>query len=527
MRLHPGVGALIVETTPEPYDALLAARFPDAPWLVLSPLPAPATGHADLDALFLALDQLAPREAVEAAARSLAEDSRRPEIRAACARWLDRITSDRSPSRPSPAALAELDEAARARAHQRMALSHAPQEQRRRLAENLARLLLAEPDEPTCRLALSWLARPCDPGAWDALAGALTGALRRAPSAVGGVFDALAQRLGPGDPLAPIAVEALVVRDGIGAAPAIRRAIQEAASDWDRARLAVRVVKCKAEVDYDREPAWVDVLFPGVVHLPWAIELTYPLTTARTSAPLLRALRHDYAPSLLEAHWADLLASLARVDDPSCVAQLEELARELPEAPKGMRLQRSKNAVLALVKRLKRRREVIDAASFVVEPGVGTDGGPILVVAKDAARKWAGAPPGWDGSGSDSDYDRACACSEGGLGALPVDGRAALVVDEQAVQVARLAPGELLLVASGTDLQVEAMLRDRRAFKKTAIAVDVADEGLVLLDAARTLDRAGDGAALTVALPQGRYKVFEARRDEPAGRVRVLRLLAR
>jgi len=46
---------------------------------------------------------------------------------------------------------------------------------------------------------------------------------------------------------------------------------------------------------------------------------------------------------------------------------------------------------------------------------------------------------------------------------------------------------EWLVVTLGTAQQIEAALRERRAWKKTRLVLDVGDSGALLLDAARTV----------------------------------------
>jgi hypothetical protein len=246
------------------------------------------------------------------------------------------------------------------------------------------------------------------------------------------------------------------------------------------------------------------VLFPGVVTIPQAIELTYRFATVRTAEPLLRALVHRVD----EPYWTDLLEHLRRVDDATAAPRLEALAETLPEAPKGKRLSRSPSALRALAKRLRRVRP--ERSSFELRPGAGTDGGPLVLLPREVADAWGGTSP--DGSGTtepSSAYDRACAASDAGQGNVVVAGTCALVLRAEAVEVASLADGRWVLVALGTALQVEEALSVPQAWESTGLALEFGESGALLLDAAQSVEsaRTVEGASVELAMAPGRYDV--------------------
>jgi hypothetical protein len=482
--------------------AVRLAALTDPPLRLPRPLPPPASGDGEVDARFAALDAPVHTHGlrIEEARAALAGAPPSAAVARAAARWLHAIAAERAPPPPPRELVRTRDE--------QLQLGTLLQPvrvawgARQLLAGHLAALLVHHDDRAHATL-LSRL--DAHPHLAALLSPHLLASLPPEGPARATALARLGAHLVPGDHRAPIAAVALVLRDGFAAGPALRAFLDACPDDLERARVAVAVSGRRAEVDLDAEPGWIDVLFPKVVHLGVAIELLYRLHDVRTAEPLLRALAYrDDEPC-----WADLLEGLRRVDDASAAPRLEAIAATLPEEPRGKRLSRSPRSLRALAKRLRRAQN--DRASFTLEPGVGTEGGPILLVPQHAAHAWQGVPRDQPGpTDRPSDYDRACAASDAGQGALAVGGAKALVLAEQVVEHAPLAGGGWLLVALGTSLQLEEALRAPRKWKKTRITLEVGESGAVLLDAAHTPTSASreEGALASLALRPGRYDVL-------------------
>lgn len=483
-------------------EAKLAALYTDPPWRLPLPMPPPATGDSALDALFVDLvGTFQDAGRIEDRKERLGADAR-PVVRETTVRWCEHIVADR-PARTmvgsdeTTASIADLD--VRTAVQTRMRAAAVAWQLRQWLFGNLLGVLAKAPDEALVTHLLRWLEELKEPALLAHVAGVLI--LLPAGAARDHALDTLAGRFVPGDPLAPLAAVALVVREGTGALARVKTTFEQM-EPYERGATAVQLSRRRAEVDLDACPDWADVLYPGVLGNAWAIEASYRLHTVKTAEPLLRALRHTD----VDAYWTDILARLRAVDDPKAAPVLEALAKGLPEQEKGKRLSRTSTTVLALVKRLRRKRDVVDRASFETRPGVGTDGGPIVVLSADVATSWRGVPKDWTGEG-DSDYDRACAASEGGVGMLMVAGKRALVIGDQTVGFATLSDGTPMFVVRGTDLQIELGMRERGAWKKTKLALDVGEGGAIVLDAAHTPSSAPEGAHAALDLSAGKYDV--------------------
>lgn len=503
-------------------EARADALYADPPWRLPKPLPPPATGDAQLDALFLALDgKFEDAASVDKSATELAGNETLG-VRDTALAWVEHIIRDRPPVLPDDYSAVPPD--VRAIVNERNLAARNAWALRTWVFSSVLKVLTPRDDDVVRDAFARYVELDAAPRLVWEVAEALFRTLPEGPSR-NRWLDGLVRHFVPGDPLAPRGVDALVIRDGTAAAPRIRTTF-DAMDDTSRVHCAISLSRRK-EVDLDAFPDWADILYPKVLGVPWALEAFYPLHAVKTAEPLLRALRYTDE----DVYWTDMLASLRRVDDPSSADRLEEIAKTLPTQPKGEKKRsRTSNTVLALVKRLRRKRDVVDRASFETKPGVGTDGGPILVLGEDAARAWQGVPADWNGDG-ESDYDRACAATdvEDELGKLVVDGKRALVIGEQGVGLAMLADGVPMLVVRGTDLQIEIAMRERGAWKKKRREIDVGGQGLVLLDAVHTLASATEGAVVHVPLPRGPRDVYELRTDDvlavklPPSRARAAR----
>lgn len=476
------------------------------PWSEAPPL-APASEDPAIEALFRALE----RSVSDAPAAGRALDALRSaphgDVAAGAARWLRALTVQPQVYHPRIAEI-EADESLRRRFAERMTPVIFAGRRRLRLVELL--LALLPPVLPGAEIdGLSALLASSTPEAGELLVSAL---LARVPPQGHADRAVVLGHLIERCPSVATRAVALVMRDGAAAIPAIAAAL-ERASDAEKVGIATRVCRAKDAVDFDAAPEWVDMIFARVQGLPIAmLEVCYRVFEARTPEPALRAL----ACTTEEVYWSDLLDALKRLDDASAAPRLEALAAGLPEAPKGSKVKRSRGAVLSLAKTLRRKRK---APAHTVLGGVGTDGGPLLLVAADASASWGGVPADWDPDRGGSDYDRAWAASEAGLGALEIDGTRALAIPHQGATALRGAGGDLFVVLEGGDLDVEAAVGGKRGWRKTPLSVDAGAEGVALMDATVTGGTGGEGSLLVLPLPEGRYEVREYR---AVGRVHVL-----
>ncbi len=329
-------------------------------------------------------------------------------------------------------------------------------------------------------------------------------------------LEVLVEHVAPGDPLLPLGACAMALRDGTGAIPVLAEVLTRTSSD-ERRVTRERLANFE-HVNLDAEPEWVEVLgLGGTAHC-----VLYSETTPRelkTAEPILRALElplpeaeEPDRASREEAWWADLLNKLKRLDDPRSALRLETLAKTLPKTEKGQpKRHRSSNAVMTLVKRLRRKRDKVEQASFEFTSSISGDGGPALVVSRDAAVHWKGADE--DGAG---DYERACEASEQGeVAKLVIGDRQSLVFGEleDGIRVAHLTETETLLAWLGTDLMIEMAMRERGAWKKAKPVLEVGETGAVLLDAGGKLDAAKPDGVADLPLVPGTYAVHELRTD--------------
>lgn len=350
------------------------------PWSEPRPLERASEDDA-VEALFRELERSV--ENAPAAARALdgLRAAPRGEVLAGASRWLRVLTREPQVHYPRIAEI-EADEALRRRFQERMSPAIFGASRRLRLVERLLGLLpptLTGADFDAFSELLAGSAREAGELVLSAL---LARVPERGDPDRAGVLDRLIERC----PSVAARAVALAKRDGAGAIPAIVAEL-ERAGDAERVGIAMRLCRAKEDVDFDAAPAWVDAIFPRVQGLPIGmLEVSYRVFDARTPEPALRAL----ACTTEEVYWSDLLDTLKRLDDASAAPRLEALAATLPEAPKGAKVKRSRGAVLALAKTLRRKRK---APTHVVLGEVGTDGGPLLLVAADAAASWAGSPP--------------------------------------------------------------------------------------------------------------------------------------
>jgi hypothetical protein len=139
---------------------------------------------------------------------------------------------------------------------------------------------------------------------------------------------------------------------------------------------------------------------------------------------------------------------------------------------------------------------------------VGTDGGPILALPKEAAKEWRGVLRAdgsvpTDGNFAGTDYQRACDVF-GGTGFIVVGTHRALVLGEQGCSTVLPKEGGCLLVLAGDEETVFAALKAEPKWKSLNDSLTLTGE-LLLFDAA--MEHAKTGDKTTLKLPAGRYAV--------------------
>lgn len=518
-------------------DARLAKLVPHPPWGPLAPWPAVDIGDAALVEVAARL-ALAPEVANAAAEQLLA--TRDPAVGRALERVLARAGAGFVPyalldlSAHGSDVQARANQLATAAAGERLLRADALVRVLAVIegladaeAEERLRALLASPDTSAhvcALLAGSLLGQRCYalPGSPTATMmrdrGRKRDASRRASRPV---LERMAAHLAPRDPLAPFAVEAALALDPAKALADTERVL--GALD-EREALALRAAVFARFFDLagaptgvvalDEAPGWSEVIAPLLRsgHTTLRLAVGHALAGCGTSAPVVSALAHADGAAL-----GDLLATLRRIDDRAAAGPLEAFAASAPADARPL--------VLALVKRLRRKRDASPTrASFAFAGAVGTDGGPIVVLRGEDAAGWRGVAPTYGTpEHARGDYERACdAETTGDFGLL--DRGDGLVVAAPQVSVA-LVDGQVWLVSSGAELEVELAAAIRTGRKKWKPTFQVGDGGLVVLDATRTIERAEEGARLDLTVPAGRYAIEAQTVSVGAAEVRVLRLV--
>ncbi len=205
-----------------------------------------------------------------------------------------------------------------------------------------------------------------------------------------------------------------------------------------------------------------------------------------------------------------LQAAASRVrEDPSARARLEvaEKALELPGSllsPTPTKIPKAPKA----------------RATIALKDGAGTEGGPLLAVAKEALASWRGTlmangkPAVEEFAGTD--YGRACDVSEnkspfGPYGFIDVGAYRGLVLG-RSFGHAKLKDGTCLLVMQGEGYDVAAILKEERSWKKLTGALDIPSGQLVVFDSA--MEHAKTNNKATLKLAPGKYAVDEYDEDD-------------
>lgn len=490
-------------------DAELSALVPDPPWR--PPPPIPEIGDADLDAAIGLLERMGVDfDAKVAEARARVAASKHADVDGALLLAIDRAAQGYVPFVWRELQLPPMSDELRLRARTRYKEAQIAWSNRAALFARIAYLLEPRMSDALRDRMLACIDDATTPfEAKTALAGSLVGQ-RFAGLVYGGHrfsaegvaptrhLEALARHLSEDDPLVAFAAEALFLLDPARARSRIGTAITAPSVI---ASIGMRLV---GRVDFDGEPEWVALFGPMLRESTLiCLALHGRLTTARTSAPLLAAL----AFADTEPVFADLLARLRTLDEPSAVAPLKAIAERLPDV-KG-KFARSRSSVLSLAKRLARKR---DTPVLAESASMGTDGGPVLVLPKSAASKWR-----------DADYERACHAQKGGVFVIDVAGVETLVLPAQQCGFAALPRGCVLLFA-GSEQMLELALADKSAITKRG-SWKLGESAVVLLDPAYTLESAPGDAKAEVALPEGTYAIEEIVAELSAGGVHAVRLV--
>jgi hypothetical protein len=157
-------------------------------------------------------------------------------------------------------------------------------------------------------------------------------------------------------------------------------------------------------------------------------------------------------------------------------------------------------------------------APIVRDGGVGTDGGPVLALPREALASWGGTLPSsrpikacfrfGDPDAPATDYDRACDVD--GVGLLRVGVLRGLVLAHTGCDFARLADGSFLLVLDGLDDDLAAA-PEAKTWRKLAGPLELPSGELVIFEASAAAAKTRNKAR--VKLPSGSYAVEELRRN--------------
>jgi hypothetical protein len=302
--------------------------------------------------------------------------------------------------------------------------------------------------------------------------------------------------------------------DGLGAV--VDQLLREATEE-QRFAIASAVKSVGLPRLFAADPAWVDRVSPLLLDrggLSWHLDQLGRLDL------LLRALRFPMCASELDR----IAGRIRRHDDVSAVPAIQEVAAALGDAPTEGDA-RTRSALLRVVRYLTRDRSKALPKAPSRREGMGTDGGPILLLDAAAAVVWKGAPKDYGEPGCDpnNDYDRACDAPEDNhIGVIDVGGSPALVLPAQLCELATVQKMVWIIIAGeDDDIVWNALGPEALPFEPTATELEVAG-GLLLLDAAYTTrDRDRKKA---VKLAPGTYHVEELFVDDDRGWVHLVRL---
>jgi hypothetical protein len=203
-------------------------------------------------------------------------------------------------------------------------------------------------------------------------------------------------------------------------------------------------------------------------------------------------------------------------DDPAARARIEavESALKLPGALLG-------TAKVKLPKA---------AAMVALRQEVGTEGGPLLALPKEALAAWRGVllsngKPG-EGDFAGTDYGRACALNAytspwGNYGFLDVGEHRGLVLGRRC-EVGKLKDGTCLLVIEGDGEGVAALMKEQRPWKKLDGELELPSGQLALFDSAMEGGKTNNKATLKLA--PGKFAVDEYDEDSSERQLWILRL---
>jgi hypothetical protein len=324
------------------------------------------------------------------------------------------------------------------------------------------------------------------------------------------ILERIAAAFEPDDRGFADAVRAVYLLEGSdGLRVRIDRLLGRARNDQGRRKVMEPVSGVGFQRLFAADPSWID---RAAILLDDRAGFTYQLEALGRLDLWLRTLRFSMASVVFDK----VADALKEFDDLASAKVIREIAATLPLAP-TKHDGRSRSGLERLASYLERdRKQKLPKAPARMD-GIGTDGGPILLLTPSAAKAWKGVP---------DDYDRACNAPQGGRAAvIQVGGEPAIVLPEQSCTLAKMKPSLWVIVAGQNDASVWNVLGPGAVpFEPLGATLDVEDDGLLLLDAAFPGARPGKGRKKPVKLAKGRYRIEELHLDDDRGNVHIVRL---
>lgn len=319
-------------------------------------------------------------------------------------------------------------------------------------------------------------------------------------------------------PLLATALGALVIRAGAKAQAAVAKLL--AATPSPR-RPKVRDALAEVHVVLGPDPAWIDLFAPDFAKKDG---LPYAVTAMLGRWGDAKLVAHALAQRCSDESATELLGLLRDLADPSIGPTLAKLATERKGTAAGKR-------IAALAKEL--GGDVPVGIDVTEEAGVGTDGGPIVLVPAAIASEWTGTTPPkgrkvktkfrYDRvDAAATDYDEAC--DQGDVALVARSGGAVLVLPEQGAWFGRAKGDDALWCVLDGDRETLAKHGAALKWKALRGTFTVGNGGVIALDAAQAANGKGVNRA-KLKLAAGAYGVEVAHVDDDRGAMYVARLV--
>jgi len=337
------------------------------------------------------------------------------------------------------------------------------------------------------------------------------------------VLENIASALTPKNRAFSHAVRAVYLLEGsIGLRDRVVPLLENAKDDAERRHIMTAVCGAGIQRLITADASWVDraaALFSDPAGINWHLQQLNRLDL------WLRALRFPMCARVFDG----VTRAIKAIDDVSATPALRELAATLPRVPTAQDA-RAKPNVDRVIRFLERDRKKKLPKPPKRKDGLGTDGGPILLLTPTAAKAWKGSPKDYGEPTCDpnNDYDRACDAPNGDrIAAIDVGGEKAIVLPEQGCELATVKPHTWIIIrGDDDDIVWNALGPEAVPFESIGTKLTVGADGLILLDAAYPGAKP-KGRKKALKLAAGEYDVEELYLNDDRGSLHLVRLSAR